>query len=515
MYPINLESQYEKYFKSIFKMYCDRILTPLLPVIKNGLADVKNDSARGDAASDIFSFVESLRHKYGDFISEKRLGAEIAQNFNLIDEWSRAKTTAAIQKMYSRLNTPQLQNITGRKTPEGLPGELWGSPINLKKTVTDSFINKTVASNVALIKTAGKEYFDDISDIVKKGIAKGESYDSIRDTLMDRTGAHASRAQFWARDQVGKFFGDVTRMRQENAGIPGYVWRTMEDGGVRDSHRFLEGTFHRWNSPPAIPRPTKGGGYILVKLHPGEDFNCRCFAEPALGPEAADREYRPGAENFNTPDTVVKTEFNPANWGGEGIMQRVIIDTNNTGVKSDVESALGAVNRLLKISTGNARALTVTDILRTDPMFSEAMHGYHYYSGHIAINPDSAFKQSTTIHEFFHWIDRKVLPRNVRGSFEKVIAGIKKTDNYKMLQKASRRRKISKEEKAHFEYLMQPSELFARAMEQYMAQSGIDSGLKNEFGLKKNSFFSLYWVDSDFGNVYFLIDDMFKGLGWK
>lgn len=45
-----------------------------------------------------------------------------------------------------------------------------------------------------------------------------------------------------------------------------YVWRTKKDDKVRDSHREREGKVFNWHVPP------EGG-------HPGEDHNCRCWAE--------------------------------------------------------------------------------------------------------------------------------------------------------------------------------------------------------------------------------------------
>ena len=45
-----------------------------------------------------------------------------------------------------------------------------------------------------------------------------------------------------------------------------YVWRTMEDEKVRESHALRDGKVYNWNLPP------EGG-------NPGEDYNCRCLAE--------------------------------------------------------------------------------------------------------------------------------------------------------------------------------------------------------------------------------------------
>ncbi|MBR1915956.1 MAG: minor capsid protein [Alphaproteobacteria bacterium] len=46
-----------------------------------------------------------------------------------------------------------------------------------------------------------------------------------------------------------------------------YIWRTEGDDKVRDAHAAREGHIYNWHIPPV-------GG------HPGEDYNCRCWAEP-------------------------------------------------------------------------------------------------------------------------------------------------------------------------------------------------------------------------------------------
>jgi hypothetical protein len=53
-----------------------------------------------------------------------------------------------------------------------------------------------------------------------------------------------------------------------------YIWRTRRDGKVRSTHAAREGQVFSWNDPP------QGG-------NPGEDYGCRCTAEPYL-PEASE-----------------------------------------------------------------------------------------------------------------------------------------------------------------------------------------------------------------------------------
>ncbi len=58
-----------------------------------------------------------------------------------------------------------------------------------------------------------------------------------------------------------------TREEQEEAGVTHYIWRTVGDDKVRPSHAANDGKVFAWSNPP----PTG---------HPGDDYNCRCQAEP-------------------------------------------------------------------------------------------------------------------------------------------------------------------------------------------------------------------------------------------
>jgi len=49
-----------------------------------------------------------------------------------------------------------------------------------------------------------------------------------------------------------------------------YIWRSRRDRHTRPTHRARDGQVFSWDNPP-------DGG------HPGEDYNCRCGAEPYYG----------------------------------------------------------------------------------------------------------------------------------------------------------------------------------------------------------------------------------------
>lgn len=61
----------------------------------------------------------------------------------------------------------------------------------------------------------------------------------------------------------------LDQKRQRAIGITKYVWRTRGDNKVRTAHAANNGKLFEWRNPPAT-------GY------PGEDFGCRCWAEPVL-----------------------------------------------------------------------------------------------------------------------------------------------------------------------------------------------------------------------------------------
>lgn len=52
-----------------------------------------------------------------------------------------------------------------------------------------------------------------------------------------------------------------------------YIWRTRGDGKVRAAHAANNGRIFSWDNPPATG-------------HPGEDYNCRCTAEPYVRGES-------------------------------------------------------------------------------------------------------------------------------------------------------------------------------------------------------------------------------------
>jgi hypothetical protein len=69
-----------------------------------------------------------------------------------------------------------------------------------------------------------------------------------------------------------------------------YVWRTVEDEKVRESHAFLNNTIRHWSQSP----------------NPGDDHNCRCWAENLESIEYKDAVLPVYPELFLIPALKVK-----------------------------------------------------------------------------------------------------------------------------------------------------------------------------------------------------------------
>lgn len=153
--------------------------------------------------------------------------------------------------------------------------------IDISSIISSGQIGDEIAlatrANVALIKSIPQQYFDRIEQSIWTNTGQGMRYDAIKADLLKIDGVTETRAKRIARDQMGKINGAITQARQTSVGLTKYIWRTSNDERVRDSHAAHEGKVFDWNNPPADTG------------HPGEDYECRCIAEPYIDLEAEER----------------------------------------------------------------------------------------------------------------------------------------------------------------------------------------------------------------------------------
>lgn len=213
---------------------------------------------------------------------EKRDAADPGRRVNrLMDRVS--------ERFYRVYNHERLEKLTRRiaaATSEHQKGQLFrqvkaAMGVELS-TIADRKVGPAIrqftAENVSLIKSVPQTYLDDVEKVVVRGMNAGARHETIAGELQERLGVAESKAKLIARDQTLKFYGNLNRVRQTELGVESYVWRASPDSRTREEHEERDGETFRWDDPPGDPSDPAIGG------HPGEAINCRCFAEPVLGP---------------------------------------------------------------------------------------------------------------------------------------------------------------------------------------------------------------------------------------
>ena len=145
-------------------------------------------------------------------------------------------------------------------------------------------IDAQVNRNAYIISTLPNDVALKVTKDIEKATFEGLRPKAIEQLIIDKTSQHAgASASLIARTEVAKTQTALNRARSERVGAKWYVWRTAEDGAVRDSHRLMNDVVVAWQDPPAPEilageQPPKNNTHY----HAGEIYNCRCYPEVLL-----------------------------------------------------------------------------------------------------------------------------------------------------------------------------------------------------------------------------------------
>lgn len=128
--------------------------------------------------------------------------------------------------------------------------------------------------NLDLIRILGAEKVERVERAIHEH--KGARVETLAKRIAEATGTGDGHARLLARDQTLKLYGQVTQARHQSAGVTEYVWRSSRDERVRARHKELDGTRQKYSDPPVVDRASGR------RAHPGDDFSCRCTADPIL-----------------------------------------------------------------------------------------------------------------------------------------------------------------------------------------------------------------------------------------
>lgn len=122
-------------------------------------------------------------------------------------------------------------------------------------------------NNLTLIQSIPTTILDQLRFQFAKAFAAGTTLRQLIEIIEDRSSVGEIRAALIARDQIGSLNGQLSEIRQKAAGIDSYVWRTMQDERVRQTHRVRDYKTYKWSDPG---------------IRPGSEINCRCVASPVF-----------------------------------------------------------------------------------------------------------------------------------------------------------------------------------------------------------------------------------------
>lgn len=261
-FPFHIEKQQEILFRNIILKLSRQVIPLLKKQFKKEQNKIKMDAdSFGELENEL---TESLRLL---IIAEGYIGEEIKKVALLLDSWAYRKTEKAIKQTKLVTKTKPIIPIIFEK----------------ENPLVEDFINTYIQNNIELVAALGKEFIPEISTLASQTFLEGGSTKELAENLLAFTNNNVSRAEFWARDQVGTAYSEFTKIRNTQAGFNNYVWRTVGDSHVRGSdpkdetsHISLEGRVFSWKDGAKMTGQLSNP----IAKHPGEDYNCRCSAEP-------------------------------------------------------------------------------------------------------------------------------------------------------------------------------------------------------------------------------------------
>jgi SPP1 gp7 family putative phage head morphogenesis protein len=527
MYPLALEQQYGELFREEFSVFAEELNRKFLSLAKKYLRDNPNTDPRLDSTSefdqnktevkhdisDLLKSLFQLRDEYGDFPPRPKFESQIKRNIHQIDAWTRDKTGEVIQKQNEMMGSPPRAGVSGgdrsqfRVPAVNLPAS--ESPIIWDR------VNETINKNRKIASSAFKSHFADVQSQIESGIRNGTSYQELAKKISETTDVSLSRAEFWAKDQAKNFYAEQTKLRQTAAGFPGFIWKTQKDSRVRDTHELLQDKYYTWDDLPFVNR--KGLG--LVRTKPGDEWGCRCWAEPARGPK--------GSQTNRPVEPPIQIQSREQK-ASETLASKIQINSKESFVPK-VNQSINDLSSIFKIPNN----LTPIKLNTMSPTLQKknVLGLYNPENSVIALNPLPKFEdviQTTFIHEFGHMIDYKLLgPKGIFGSnssalssFKTAVIGTKLYDQLKiayrtgMISRDGKNIELTKPFRNTLQYLLSTEELFARAHEMYITRKLGSSELLRQIRKKeKMNFISHYWDDEDFKKVEQVLDKIFNENG--
>lgn len=147
----------------------------------------------------------------------------------------------------------------------------------LRHAPTGETMHALMAEQVGLIKSIPLEAAERVHRLTIEALEDSTRAAAISKEIQRSGEVAKSRADLIARTEVARAATSLTEARALAVGSTHYIWRTSGDSDVRAGHRAMEGKVCAWNDPPEVDENGR-----VMRFHPGQIWNCRCWAEPII-----------------------------------------------------------------------------------------------------------------------------------------------------------------------------------------------------------------------------------------
>lgn len=207
-------------------------------------------------------------HVHGaELIAQASMLRRVADYVDALDPWARRTST----------RTAEAVDASNKRTWKKQSAEIKTALKEESQGRIGAAQRKWHIEQVELIKSIPQDAAARAQALARKAISEGGRAESLEGIIKQMAGTEdyaLNKATLIARTEISKANTALTRARSENLGVTHYIWTTVGDADVRDSHAEMEGQICSWEDPPEV----EGEG----AHHPGDFPNCRCFASPVL-----------------------------------------------------------------------------------------------------------------------------------------------------------------------------------------------------------------------------------------
>lgn len=204
----------------------------------------------------------------GEVIDQSTLQSTLLRYAEILRPWARAVGWGMVSEVSRRDESAWFEH--GNEMGRLLREEIRTAP-------TGETLRIILERQVKLITSLPIEAGQRVHRLTTESLINSSRASEIAEEIRRTGEVTETRAILIARTETARTAASLTQARAQHVGSEQYIWHTATDSDVREGHKAMNGKVFRWDTPPEV---NENGRYM--RHHPGEIWNCRCWAEPII-----------------------------------------------------------------------------------------------------------------------------------------------------------------------------------------------------------------------------------------